>query len=196
MKRRRWLFNFAAAVSGVVLVASISLWVRTWFASDIVERLDSYPSIAAPLGKRQITIASYGASLLVEIRYLDWRGPIGHPFKWYRLPAERGYVEAVNWPAASPTQRRIYAPIGFSLLTEELPGMPRSRALSIPIWGLAALAAVLPVVWLIRWWRSGQAAPNGCCENCGYDLRATPTRCPECGAIPGLKSDAHTSRSR
>jgi hypothetical protein len=46
----------------------------------------------------------------------------------------------------------------------------------------AALGLMTALHWLAG--RRARRAQAGLCENCGYDLRATPYLCPECGLAP------------
>lgn len=57
--------------------------------------------------------------------------------------------------------------------------------LFLPPWPLLAVSGVAPMTWLWRWRKRRLANHPGiyACEVCGYDLRATPQRCPECGAV-------------
>jgi hypothetical protein len=50
---------------------------------------------------------------------------------------------------------------------------------ALPFWAMTVLALVLP----LRFARQKIRRPRdqGTCVACGYDLRATPHRCPECG---------------
>ncbi len=56
------------------------------------------------------------------------------------------------------------------------------QTVSVPDWAIILIGLILPARFVrgsMR--RRYRRAHPGYCANCGYDLRATPQRCPECG---------------
>jgi hypothetical protein len=65
---------------------------------------------------------------------------------------------------------------------------------SIPYWPVQSAAALLTLVcwqsFLRKWTRRRVCRRQGRCLQCGYDLRASPDCCPECGAGSGGRMPA------
>jgi hypothetical protein len=58
----------------------------------------------------------------------------------------------------------------------------RKRVVAVPHWLAALPLAAFPAAVLVRRRRARRKMLASCaCAGCGYDLRATPDRCPECG---------------
>lgn len=60
----------------------------------------------------------------------------------------------------------------------------------MPYWFVTVASAVLPALWTSLWMQRRHARLAGLCRKCGYDLRASRERCPECGTpIPAHAID-------
>jgi len=96
----------------------------------------------------------------------------------------------ISGPQLVVSTRNIINTAGIELMLLRItsPTMPGVNQLSLSLhaWQAALLFSLLPAVQLYRH-RHRSAAERlrrGLCPKCGYDLCATPDRCPECGAVP------------
>ena len=89
---------------------------------------------------------------------------------------------AVLYPRAS---FRTRAGVGFDRARTVYGSASEAHSvtrLAVPFWAFALLGTILPAERLRRRRAARRRAALGLCRRCGYDLRASPERCPECGA--------------
>jgi hypothetical protein len=196
---RRKLFTLAAGVSAVLCAATVVLGVRSYW---YVSYWDSHRYWNTDgLGHRDdCWVISYcgGFCWARSILWTKDAGAVGL-FPPSRHGSRADGFAGPAWPPSAwrGFLDRTYAGFGFrrSRFVEagDLKMTGTSYNVAVPYWGVAALLVVTPVVWVLRFrrartrrWRLGNAR----CLACGYDLRATPERCPECGAVPAAKGAA------
>jgi hypothetical protein len=171
----RWLFNFAATVSTLMLLVAVVLWVTSAFARFDIRRWGSSWLFFVTNYTNGIAISGIHSQefalpvhweFFVKAPTADG-GPIGLPESWFVMPG-------ISWSR-----------VAIDLETQP-PSYHVEHRIIVAHWLLALLVLLLPAAYYARC-RRKKRYPKGLCPTCGYDLRATPDLCPECGAVPPNK---------
>jgi 4-amino-4-deoxy-L-arabinose transferase-like glycosyltransferase len=192
---RRRLFTLLSGLSLLLFAATCMLWVRTYYVG-----YDVFYFGAAHDGRALNFAARTHRGLLLII----WGSETlrsGREAAFERDRAESVPVTTAGWRVEtqeavpySGTTALLAGLRKFEYLTYDRPASVddlnvsrrKSTWIWFPLWLLAFLFAIGPS---IRAWRSCLSRRRwkraGLCASCGYDLRVSRDRCPECGtAVP------------
>lgn len=73
---------------------------------------------------------------------------------------------------------------GFGLGQLTSPNTGIIRLIAVPLWSIAAPTGLVVVGLTVGSTRARRRAADNRCATCGYDLRGSAGRCPECGTLP------------
>jgi hypothetical protein len=93
-------------------------------------------------------------------------------------------TKTVQWSLLGFEYDDISGDSGGSSILHGQPLLILIKCWRIPYWPMVLLSGMWPACWLHTILRNLRRSQAGKCSKCGYDLRATPERCPECGEIP------------
>jgi hypothetical protein len=176
---KRRVFNVLAAVSLLLCVTTVLLWVRSYWVGEMFRiglSRDEPPGIhfwrlkiftgrgGVQLWLGDGIVGNGNPTMLGDLRHFEM--PLRYPYDAYLQPP----------PPSFAGMQFFRNPPAFG---ERYVGMTAP----LPVW--CVLFLVLPIAAARQHRRRRHARRIGLCSHCGYDLRATPDRCPECGTAVG-----------
>ena len=162
------MLNGLTVFSLLLALGVAASWVRSYWRRDcvaFVERdgLNAW-ILLAPRGHVKLEIGHGEFSMY----FGRWKSGVQY------LPGPADDVDGLDerFPGIAYEQRK-----------HDPPGILFAGPFLIAHGYLVALFAALPLIRFYRRLRRRHLVLPGHCIQCGYDLRATPDRCPECGTV-------------
>ena len=190
MKRLVRILLVALSVVSLLLCAAVvAVYVRSYFVAETFDwvspRRDGMRHVYWVRGRIGLAVQT-NAMTPAQMRMMnvEFNPPAGVQYRRQGAEHRRDRPDDLEpgWSWFRPTADRGWG--GFRYRAGRLGVFSNLRQWVVPFWALAAVlgpAGAIALLHLRRRLREWRMRGENRCVGCGYDLRATPDRCPECG---------------